>query len=260
MYRYMRLGAYLSLLKGDLFVPKLRTLRENSDPTEGQLLLTSESFVKAWSGFDQSCDWQGDLERFEEDSLQTISSEKDLSIRPFLVENYYNHVADSRAVLCFCGSDQESMAMWQIFARDGVLIQTTCGALGEINLGSNKSSVLANIRYRNVGANLEKEYPQLVARPQLFKLKCYEFENEIRWFTSIEGSGPGLCLNIDSKRFVKKVVLSPFMFRNEADAVKRISESVLGQIDISQSSGRFIRREYQYGIDQLSHLRPDLEV
>lgn len=251
--RYMRLSAFLSLLKGRIFIPMLRTLQQELDPTEGLLTSTFPNFVMALGAFAASENLSEWLHPAEYESIKDIHSKAfKTQALPDVVE-LTSRLEETRAVLCFHRQPAEVMAMWQIYARDGVAIETTPRQLDKaVTFPAGSYPHLAKINYHNEGdQDLEKRAIPLIARPYLFKLKCYEFEDEVRLGMVTKLSAEklkGVHLDVDARSMITGVRLSPFMHRTEAKDIISFCQPLLPGCDIRQSSKRNIFPAQRYGV------------
>lgn len=242
LVRYMRLSAFLSLVKGHLFIPSLETLQQSSDPTEGLLSTTSISFPLALAKFTATPTKDMGQWLFPEEikSIENLHGEARNGQPNSIVVRLAEQIARTRAVLSFYARREENMAMWQIYARDGVAIETSPASLEAIDLPCHSVPHLARVRYHNVGDDLEKDAIPLLARPYLFKLKCYEFEQEVRWAMVKLPEGQGIMVQVNPREFVKRVRFSPFMHPSEANVIADLCRPLLDTTDICQSATRRI--------------------
>lgn len=250
LVRYLRMSAFLALLKGQLFVPSLRQLQASCDPTEGLLSSTSRTFPLAWGRFLAAT--EGALgEWLHPEEINSLREVRERALRnptELPTEDLTEAIALSRGILCFHLKREEDMAMWQIYARDGVLIETNPGSLDAIQVPVNSPAHIGRIRYHKVGDDLEKDAIPLIARPYFFKLKGYEFEQEARWAVVTKPAKAGTLLPVDAKKLVRRVRFSPFMHRSEARLLAELCRPFLDTDDIKQSPSRAIDPLDQYGM------------
>lgn len=251
LVRYMRLSAFLSLISGRQFFPSLKVLQGSSDPTEGQLTSTHFSFVRALAAFASRPDLAPWLHPSEIASIQAIHSAALNAPCPDLEtvqRRLEERLAETRAILCFHGKPEEDMAMWQIYARDGVAIETTPHQLDAFAFPANSFPHLAEVRYRDVGQFGDEEPISLIARPYLFKLSCYGFEKEIRLAFVTEPTGSGVTIQVNARKLIKSVRFSPFMHADEAKVIGDLCRPFLDTHDIEQSTNRAIPPWSRYGV------------
>lgn len=245
LFRYLPLTALLSLLKGQIFVPSLKQLQDSSDPTEGSLPSTCPRFENAWGRFANST---------EEELHQVITPVEYECIRslhdqarhgretplPVPTHEIISTVSNTRGVLCFQRNGSENMAMWRIDAQDGARIETDAAGLESIKPPSGSERFLGSIRYVETGEDLEKEDIRLIARPYLFKQRCYEFEQESRWIIAYPSGWEGHFLSVDPKDLIKTVRLSPFIRMADAKILMELIRDYLPAATIEHSGSRFL--------------------
>jgi hypothetical protein len=137
--------------------------------------------------------------------------------------------------------------MWQLYAKDGVLIETNAHRLESIQTPGESEAFLARIRYCEIDDEFNQDDIQLLARPYLFKLKCYGFEREARWVVTSPSGWTGQPLPVDPKILIKKVRFSPFMPSGAAALLKEFSRPFLATDDIEQSQSRVVEPLDQVG-------------
>ena len=250
LVRYLRMGAFLALLKGQMFVPSLRQLQTSCDPTEGLLSSTSQSFPDAWRRFVAATESQllDVLDPAEAASISDVHKEAKGTGFLSLTDKLTTTIALSRAILCFYTEQEEDMAMWQLYARDGVAIETTPSRLEAIEVDSKCAPHIARVRYNRVGDDLQKDSIPLIARPHLFKLNCYSFERETRWVLVTKPCEIGVLLKVNPRLLIKRVRFSPFMHPNEAKVLKELCKLFLDTTDVTLSPSRSISPVDRYGV------------
>jgi|APSaa5957512622_1039677.scaffolds.fasta_scaffold19798_3 hypothetical protein len=117
-------------------------------------------------------------------------------------------------VSCWHRSDHESVSMWNQYAggRSGVAVQTTLGVLKEAFNEADDSVFMGTIKYVDFTKFSMPPAKKINAgQPFLHKRECFKSEKEMRAFVvnpAYSGS-KGMLIQVDLKRLVKRVVLSP---------------------------------------------------
>ncbi len=265
LWRYMKLSTFFLLLKGKTFIPVLRKLQEG-DPQEGQILRGSpwdedllglDQFIKAW-------DWLKKTHRtrrFDLDKLPLHGHQHGV----LLLDEWRYQLSTRRCVWCwFAPTTQsesfhvESMAMWNLYARDGVAIKTS---LGNIKLAIQEPELdemlVAKMDYD--GLLTETDF---LKRPFLFKSGSYAHEKEVRLVFRVNANSviSGLKLNVDPNALLKggEVVMSPYMARADALAIENVARDLLKGSDVQfrQSSEHAAKSDLPKDCcDEVSDLR-----
>jgi hypothetical protein len=119
---------------------------------------------------------------------------------------------------------EESVAMWNLYARAGLLIKTNWKAIQDTLAGqSDYEAGLFSVNYVRVGAHDEKfKRADNLKRPYLFKSRSYKHEQELRIVFSAKGKWlhPGTELRIDPKKLIKWVTFSPYLSVPEFESLK----------------------------------------
>lgn len=249
LWRHIRLSTLLLLLSGKAFIPSLELLRKD-DPLESYFV--SKQTVRRFRNL------TGDEER-------QLSELAEVGERSALIEegekaktNYLiwtRILAQKRAAWCWYGSDVESMAQWDVFARDGVAIRTDISKLVEcLNESADVSEALiGRIKYCDRGED-QPEEDYLSLRPYFLKQKCYAHEKEVRVILPIawrDSRTLGLTVDIDWRKLVAEVQISPRMEASEADAVKMVLRTLLPSAKVGISSLRTIPDGFKLRCDPL---------
>jgi hypothetical protein len=135
LWRYMKLSILLLLSEGKAFFPSVRTLQA-SDPLEGTQhhdptwLFTMFQHLHGSEALSEFESWL--MNEWDEVSNHNLSNSG--SFAPsykyqLLCEEFTKRMAARRAVWCWIRNSYESAAMWSIYAKAGVAIETTWDAL-----------------------------------------------------------------------------------------------------------------------------------
>jgi len=236
LWRYMSTGAFMVLLQGKTFVPSLEELRK-ADPKESLIPLHSEDDLPEHlfdgNGGGELRDWLD--EKLTAKGRQPSVSENTLVYGLFknrlLMSEWLIQLAMRRAVWCWFRSDDESMAMWNLYAKNGIAIKSTFKQVVEaLNLPDDAATLAVGIEYHRQGdwneKLLDKEY---IDRPFIFKHSSYIHESEVRVVIRIKpAEGAGVEIDIDAATLLSagEAVISPYVRKKEAGAfIKTIQNS-----------------------------------
>jgi len=249
LWRYMSLSGFLLLLRGKTFIPSLRKLQEN-DPKELHIREHSVSFLTDafldLPEFQRAGQWLKekrksrtgfDLDRFTKDAnLQNKT----------LVNEWLYQVSIRRCAWCWFepAGLQESMAMWNLYAKSGVAINTKLeNVASALKIGCSNQVLVARMQYCHQGTDDRifqvKDY---LKRPYLFKNKSYNHESEVRLVFRMKDVPEqfGVMLAVDPQKLLNggRIIISPYILRDEAKALKEILPKLLGKckVSIEQSS------------------------
>lgn len=242
LWRYIKLHSLLSLLQGAVFIPTIATL-QSTDPMEAKnVCKRTREKLCGLSADDQ--DWL--LARatwFEKAQLQNTGTPREQRNR-LLVDIWLREIAKRRCAWCWFNEDIESMALWNIYGREGVAISTTperiAAAMAPDDLGWAR---VARVEYNDDPETADMpEHCSL--RPYLFKKRCYSHEKEVRVIIPADyfiESEPGLTIFLNYRTLVQEVRLSPFMQDLDALFVKKLLEKIMPEsgikVTISESHG-----------------------
>jgi len=245
LWRYMSLGAFFMLLqRNEIFVPSLKKLQE-SDPKEmlirrHSLSGTIDRFVHS-ELFKKAKEWLKKKHRSRTGfDLDSWCDEPNSNYHnPALIVEWIEQLSMRRCAWCWFSPSKapahwtESMAMWSLYARNGVAVKATLGqiiaALGEPELND---ILVAEVEYRSQGVPSalfdDEDYAK---RPFLFKSASYLYENEVRFVFRVNAIavGSGLKVNVDAKALLGQgeVIISPFVIPDEADALIQVAKGLL---------------------------------
>jgi len=227
--RYIKVSSLVDLLNGKIFIPSFETLR-NADPQELGAPGYSVDFLERdfFNHSDGEREQQWLQKRWEERLGTKFRAVGDVKDRMLFME-WIRELAHRRCTWCWFVSlddTEESVAMWNLYARDGVLIKTNWKAIEEtLKSQSQYEAGLFKVDYVRVGGHEEKfKSAENLKKPYLFKSKGYKHEQEMRIVFSNQGRWmhPGIVLDIDAKRLIKWMTFSPYLSRPEVESLKHL--------------------------------------
>lgn len=154
-------------------------------------------------------------------------------------------------VSCWCLSDDESHALWRIYAGEagGVAIRSTYGRLREA-IRNEPTSRIDTVKYVDYGPTFDAKDIDSI-NPILLKRKEFEYEREVRlWVVDVNPNGADwenqfvetcrLCkpchlLPIDPDALIEEIVVSPFADEWYSETVVETVRMLGHQIPVSQS-------------------------
>ena len=232
LWRYMKLSTFLSLLRGTVFIPSLEKLGAD-DPKEGFLPWASPSsddlcsFVAEKRLLDSTKAWL--LEKATAQDLHDIGFHQASpgGTELILLRIWYHELQKRRAIWCWHMSDNESMAMWNVYAHQGIAIKTDpdslCKSLGLDDSWQVLGGVLDYKRPDWKSWDYLEDETTALSRPFMFKSVDYEHEKEVRIVLKLDSrEGPGMHIPIDPTTLLKEVVVSPFLLEDEQGALVEI--------------------------------------
>ena len=220
LWRYMRLGTLLMLLRGKLFVPTISELR-HGDPHEARSVCAkTQAYFDDLRAADR--EWLRSRATPIEQSIlgncNVTSSEKARKFR----EIWDRELADRRMIWCWHQAGIESMALWHIYAREGVAIQSTPARIkAAFNSAFVDTALIARVSY------VDQQQPESSAhhfmRPYLIKRSCYQYEREVRVIFPRNSEDPDArrLLRINPKKLISTVWISPNIPRSEMAELRR---------------------------------------
>jgi hypothetical protein len=246
LWRYVSFGAFFLLLKRNrVFVPLLRKL-QGADPKEMCVdsypdkdidkLRSSPAFrgAREWlktkllsrTGSDRHPDTDRKNQHFE-----------DLS----LIDEWILQLGARRWAWCWFSPGKppadwfESMAMWNLYARYGVMIKTRLQNITKaFGKQDRTEALIAGVEYREprVPITLPPHQAQeYITRPFLLKSRSYRHEHEVRIVFQVNAGAPasGFTVKVDAETLLKEgeVMISPFVFPDEQQAVIEAAEGLV---------------------------------
>ncbi len=228
LWRYMRLSTLLMLLQGKVFIPTIEDLRRG-DPIEGRNLCKD---TRAYFDGLSEADLGWLLGKANETERVVLTNR---SVSPFEKARTYvriwdRELAKRRRIWCFHQGSIESMALWNIYAKEGTAIKTTPGKIkNAFKTESVDTALIGSVQYVQ-HARREAEAHHCM-RPYLLKQRCYQYENEVRVILprDPDQKPEHRLLAIDPRELIEEIRISPHLPRSEAVEVKNCIESLLHQ-------------------------------
>ena len=258
LWRYVKLSTLFMMLRGKAFIPTLAQLQKD-DPTEGLIGVLGEKLTCTASVDEHFAFLREHLQSLVDSDYCTVDEK--IAIKENKDDYAHSHHAESllhkvwvrglgkrRCIWCWHLSRMESMACWNIYARQGVAVSSD---LESIHAGLNgvvpaEAYVIDYSREfsDSITETLPPEERLLALRsPHLFKQRCYEHEKEVRLVFRTLSREEGVEMEINPN-FIKKIVLSPYMASSEAAAIQEVIEKLkcgderLKAIDVTHSITR----------------------
>jgi hypothetical protein len=209
LWRYIRLSTlFLMMTKNHVFVPSIETLRKK-DPLESTLCCGRT--LKFFKELDTA-------------SKQWLMKVRKKRARTALFAIWAQEIQWRRCAWCWHQADIESMALWHLYAREGVAIGTTPKRLIKYldRHKAVKSAAIGRINYCSRSETLRGSNATFL-RPYMIKQPCYAFENEVRViFPTSKRHLGGLTVEIEPSKVVEEIAISPHMPESEAVALRQL--------------------------------------
>ncbi len=250
LWRYMKLSTFLLLCKGEVFIPSLTTLQA-TDPNEGLLPLDSDEspdYLSLHPSLLEAERWLlKKTRKWERDAIRGNADRPRYS-QAILAKVWAREAAKRRCVWCWHAANIESMALWNVYAHQGVAVRSDCASIrAALRLQEPYSAVVGKVRYINrEESNPAFQKEELLLRPYFFKQKCYEHEKEVRFVFAVKETKKAIRVAIDPKILIKQVLVSPWMISDEARAIRDIVRASLdetAEIDSSIELSRDLARD-----------------
>ena len=221
LWRYMRLSTFLMLLRGKVYVPTIAELR-HGDPLEATRLCQ------------RTCEYFDHLTESDRDWLVAHGSEEgekgilnDPETQPEQKACRFRHIwdrelAERRTIWCWHQAKIESMALWHVYAREGVAVRTTPERLkSAFDPHFVHPALIGQVHYFDEGDQEGADHHFL--RPYLLKQRCYQHEHEVRVVFPRNTDDPvrRRLLPIDPRKLISEVRVSPDIPRSEAAEIRR---------------------------------------
>jgi hypothetical protein len=225
LWRYVRLSTLLLLMtKKHVFVPTIETLRKG-DPLELTIVCNKTA---------------GYFKELDAASTKWLKSRRKRRSREPLFTVWAREILWRRCAWCWHEGNLESIALWHIYAREGVAICSTVQRLTDCLLANKrvKGAGIGRINYCSrsepfAGSEATKLPPYVI------KDACYAFEKEVRVIfpTSKQHLG-GLTLELDPIGFIESIEISPYLPESEAVALRQLIQAFWPTIPCEASVAR----------------------
>jgi len=220
LWRYMRLSTLLMLLRGKVFVPTIQELRRG-DPVEARnLSVRTRSYFDDLSDIDRK--WLLDHATKSELAIVDDPNTDSKQIARCFVAIWDRELAQRRRIWCWHQADIESMALWNIYAKEGVAVQTSPARIKDaFDPRLVDTALISRVKYVD---HARREGGEIYfMRPYLFKQRCYQHEREVRvvFPRDPDNLGGGRLLPVDPHKLIERVHISPHIPRTEAAEIRR---------------------------------------
>lgn len=219
LWRYMRLSTLLMLFRGKVFIPTIEELRQDDPVEAGYLCPRTEAYFEKLSETDEC--WL--LGRATENERVIINNPRKNAQQKakFFVTIWDRELARRRRIWCWHKGNIESMALWNIYAREGVAIKTTPAQIKRAFQPSVNTALIERVRYVDNASSGGKDNHFM--RPYLFKQHCYKHEQEVRIILPRDPDEleEKSLLPINPKKLISEIRISPNLPRSEAAEVRR---------------------------------------
>jgi len=240
LWRYMKLSTFLLLLKGTAFIPLLSKLQEG-DPKEGRASTCSTGEDEVWESdvFQKAVPWLEKKHTSRRFDLSEFAQARGFTSKPHLLNEWRFQLSIRRCAWCWCapgsqapGDFLESMAMGNLYARDGVAVKPTLGQLREAIVEPGLEDMLVlPIRYGGSCPDLGH-----ATRPFVFKSQSCEHEKEVRLVFSVNAVvvSSGVKMRQDPRKLLdaQEVIISPYVLADEADAIEHVAREILPGLQV----------------------------
>lgn len=192
LWRYVSFTKFVSMLdKQALFFAKVDTFR---DPFEGALA----SWAIQW----------------KRDALYEAMGDRAVGLYgPERLRETRNALRNITLVNCWHENEEESAAMWKVYADEGVAIKTTTGAMIEGFRCSEDEIAIGRVRY--IDYVQDRMPDRFIYQPFLHKRRSFEHEREVRAMIVTRSrdearNATGKYQSVDLNALVQEVVVAPF--------------------------------------------------
>jgi hypothetical protein len=255
LWRYMKLTTFFFLLRGWVFIPSLRRLRD-AEPKEGLVPWESPMADDISLGVADDALWWGARSWVDEKVGETRKRHPhDFRVNGPLcneqrarLEVWYRELEKRRMAWCWHKSEHESMALWNMYAHQGVAIGSDLAAIRRgLGLGEDWQALIGLLDYKRPDWSdwnyLERNNDVIMglSRPFMFKSIDYRHEEEVRLVLKLDSHEEnGLRITADPTSLLKEVVISPYIIPAEQSVLVETLEKVFEgtSVEIRQSMGR----------------------
>ena len=192
LWRYMDLWKFLKIINSSsLFFPSVNLL---GDQLEGKIPDEVYSFMK-----------DHEIRNGRNDNFVEVYKE--------FMENYS---INSTLVLSWNAAENESFALWKMYAKDklGIAIKTNFNRLKESFNNTNEDIYIGEVKYYNKN---KPKYDIVSFSTLLTKHNYYSFEREVRCLTKLKENEKNINfknVDVNLNTLIEDVYLSPFAFES----------------------------------------------
>ncbi len=234
LWRYMRLSTLMMHIESKVFIPSIEQLR-HSDPMEAkQVCNLTHAYFNDLPLSDRN--WlirDGGTATTSERTLLSHPLTESWQTTQILLAIWDRELSRRRCAWCWHHGSIESMALWHIYGKEGVAVQTTPSRIAKTfqESYSVNTALIAKVGYVDEVQDMEAKL--YFCRPYLMKQRCYRHENEVRVIVQrspeLANSSAGINLpRIDYRTLIGEVRISPNLPDSEAVAVKDVIRKLLG--------------------------------
>jgi hypothetical protein len=249
IWRYVPLRTLFFYLNSLVFVPSVEKLRA-SDPFEGEFFEETAWFNSAFGK--HFGDAEPRIEKWIHDVLCSEHDRNHIRINPnypnaaatIYQRRYFEFVRRTRYAWCWFRSWRESAAMWQVYGKQGVAIQSTVGRVTEALSKTNFPFVFGSMTYVDYRAGVSTRFnPEnssdfaLLLRPQFLKRIEYQSEHEVRFVAAApEYERKGILLKkINPADWITAIRLWPELTSAEEASLIDTIHKILPGVDCEKS-------------------------
>ena len=210
IFRYTSFENLLSILNGNIHIPKRRSFTDRREHGE-----------------------------YQSDEIRCIQAENILTPKRNEIKRQYNNafeLSKSFPVSCWTLDENESFIMWRAYTPDslGVRLVTTIESfIDAIQINASQKVYCSNIHYG------EERYPAKPINILFYKDMGYFMESEVRFYVVDEApnnADEADCLfQVNAKQLLHSVTLSPFIRPNTQNELYKLITSSYDWLDLNCS-------------------------
>jgi hypothetical protein len=245
--RYMKLETLLlMLIRGWVFIPSHESLR-GLDPLEGELLFSMKSAPQFWSQHsDRMNQHNGTFrcERYYRDTGKNPELDPYQEVRypgdPYenvgaCFRQWLDALAAERCVWCWNRFENHSNALWELYAKRGVAVQSTVGQVKDALVAAGViRGLVSPVEYLDRKAdslpNVLRNETNIFC-PHLFKDVTFDYEKEVRFVLGanheVLREKRGVLIRINPTSFINDFELSPRLQQEEQSAAHDLIEDLI---------------------------------
>jgi hypothetical protein len=238
LWRYVNVPNLLLYLSGKLRLTSIGHL-QRMDPLEGHAIWDEVVQMDAFIQDSEQLNYRALEDYYRERCLNESArqcfdsnAEQGHSNQGEVFRWWRERLLKTRYSLCLFAARHESMAMWDLYAKQGFAIRTTAARLEKALEPTGRAWLLSRMIYfdksEEVGVADMDCHPNFVdglRRPFLLKSKEYEFEKEVRLVTVDPKKQGSLTVeDVKPKEWIDQVLISPRIWGPDAEALRSMIE------------------------------------
>jgi len=234
----MRLSTLLLLLQGRIFIPTVRQLQKD-DPNEACIPADADfTMVPRLADLTDHSEWfLGRAERWETSFIKNNGDSN--AWQRIILQIWLRELAARRCVWCWHAADIESMALWHIYAHQGVAVRSDIQSIEAAFSKCDIEALCGRVEYVDrIRPHSLFHHEALLWRPYFFKQRCYQHEKEVRFAFADDSGRSGVILPVDAGALIKEVLISPHLVETEAIAVEETIKAMLPDALVETSQER----------------------